>query len=233
MPTRDDAGTRVPAPSARPSPPGFLRDLPAAACEAFVAAATRRDYAPGEALFTAGSDAGRLFVIMEGRVHVTRAGGTRAHLIHEGVPGDTLGDVPMFEGTTYPATATAVEPTRCLAIPRDAVHAVIRNHPDVALALLARLAGRVRHLVDRLDSRTARPPLQRLAALLLARHDAAGGGSFILARTQQAAAEELGTVREVVVRGLRALRDEGLIRAAGGGRYAVVDERALRALARG
>jgi CRP/FNR family transcriptional regulator len=197
------------------------------------AGAVTRDFAPGETLFTAGSEASGLLVILEGRVQVTRAGGTRAHLIHDGVPGDTLGDVPMFEGRTYPATATAVEPTRCLVIVREGLHAAIRAHPEVAFVLLARLAGRVRLLVERLDSRTARAPLQRLAALLLLRHEAAAGASFILARTQQAAAEELGTVREVVVRGLRALRDDGVIRAAGGGRYAVVDERALRAIAQG
>jgi hypothetical protein len=40
--------------------------------------------------------------------------------------------------------------------------------------------------------------------------------------------EELGTVREVLVRTLRRFREAGIIRALGGGRYAVADEARLR-----
>jgi CRP-like cAMP-binding protein len=83
--------------------------------------------------------------------------------------------------------------------------------------------------VERADARVARPTRARLAALLLVRHAASGGRAFALARTQQEAAEELGTVRELVVRGLRALRAAGTIRAVGGGRYVVTDEARLRA----
>ncbi|MDF1505866.1 helix-turn-helix domain-containing protein, partial [Roseisolibacter sp. H3M3-2] len=78
----------------------------------------------------------------------------------------------------------------------------------------------------------ARPTRALRDALRLARHAASGGRAFVLARTQQEAAEELGTVRELVVRGLRALRAAGVVRAAGGGRYVVVDEVALRKEAR-
>jgi CRP/FNR family cyclic AMP-dependent transcriptional regulator len=49
--------------------------------------------------------------------------------------------------------------------------------------------------------------------------------------TQQQLAEEVGTVREVIVRELHALRSRGIIRALGSGRYEVVDAEALRARA--
>jgi len=49
--------------------------------------------------------------------------------------------------------------------------------------------------------------------------------------TQQQLAEELGTVREVVVRELQALRAAGLVRALGSGRFEIVDATALRARA--
>jgi GTP-sensing pleiotropic transcriptional regulator CodY len=49
--------------------------------------------------------------------------------------------------------------------------------------------------------------------------------------TQSGLAEELGTVREVVVRALRSLREQGVIASAGAGRWRIVNGTALRRLA--
>jgi len=49
--------------------------------------------------------------------------------------------------------------------------------------------------------------------------------------TQTEVAEELGTVREVLVRGLRELRDARVIAPAGRGRFRVLDAARLRRLA--
>ena len=51
-----------------------------------------------------------------------------------------------------------------------------------------------------------------------------------IAITQESLAEELGTVREVVMRTLRALRQRGLIRSAGRGKIEVLDAARLRML---
>ena len=254
---RSDAGTEVspPDPTAATRPPAaadapplldsFFAELPEAVRRALLAVAGERRFAAGELLFQAGAPARVMYVVLEGRVRVLRGGGGRPHVLHEEGPGGTLGEVPLFESLhmpgedasgvsrpgSYPATAIAAEPTRCLALTRDVMRGLVRREPDVALALLARLAARVRHFVDRLDERAGHGTRARLAALLLARHLASGGRSFAIGRSQQEVAEELGTVRELIVRGLRALRDVGAIRAAGGGRYAVMDEALLRRIA--
>lgn len=151
--------------------------------------------------------------------------------LHDEPRGGCLGEVPLFEGTTYPATAIASEPTECLVIRRDAMLRATRAHPDLALMLLQRLAARVRGLVERIDGNAMLTTRARLARLLLARAPAMPGRAFTLGVTQQQAAEEIGTVRELVVRGLRALRDDGVIEAAGGGRYRVRDTEALQRIA--
>ena len=78
--------------------------------------------------------------------------------------------------------------------------------------LLERLARRVRELVERLDRTALRSVSARLAEFLSARADARGRGVIALGMTQQQLAEELGTVREVIVRELHALRTAGLVR---------------------
>ncbi|MBW8838537.1 MAG: winged helix-turn-helix domain-containing protein [Gemmatimonadetes bacterium] len=72
----------------------------------------------------------------------------------------------------------------------------------------------------------------RLAEYLIGRADARHRAVIAIGMTQQQLAEELGTVREVVVRELQALRASGLLRALGSGRFEIVDATALRARAR-
>jgi CRP-like cAMP-binding protein len=219
--------------------PSELCDLPLftgiseAACRELAARSTRRTYAPDETLFVAGSDARGLYVVVEGRVRVVRDASGRRHVLHEESAGGTLGEVPLFEGGGYPATAVAAERTTCVVIGRDAIGAAMRADPELAWRFLERLAARVRTLVERVDRVTVRSVPQRLAALLVARHDGAGAATtaITLGGTHQQVAEELGTVREVVVRAVRSLCTAGVIESVGGGRYRVRDVRRLRELA--
>ncbi len=189
---------------------------------------TLRSFASGQALWTAGMAPRGLFVVLEGKVRVVRAPGGRQYTVHTEGPGGTLGEVPLFAGGRYPATALAAEPTVCLALGRDALARAIAADPELAFRLLERLAERVRTVVSRLDRRTSETVPVRLATLLLARHSGAGGADFTLGATQAEVAEELGTVREVLVRALRTLREAGLVQAVGRARYRIPDPAALR-----
>jgi CRP-like cAMP-binding protein len=203
------------------------------ACRELAARTVQRAYGPGEALFGAGDEARGLFVVTRGRVRVVRDASGRRHVLHEEGPGGTLGEVPLFEGGGYPATAIAADHASCLVIGRDAIAAAMRADPELAWRFLGRLAARVRILVDRVDGLAARSVPQRLAALFAARHEISGtvAGSVTLGRTQQEVAEELGTVREVVVRAVRTLCATGAIEPLGRGRYRVRDAVRLRELA--
>ena len=192
-----------------------------------------RTYEAGDTLFRAGEKARGLYVVARGRVRVVRDAGGRRHVLHEEGPGGTLGEVPLFEAGGYPATAVAAEPTVCVFVGRDAIGTAMRADPELASRFLTRLAGRVRVLVERVEGLGARSVAQRLAALLSARHDASPvpGRALVIGGTQQELAEELGTVREVVVRAVRALRAAGAIEPLGRGRYRVRDAARLRELA--
>jgi CRP-like cAMP-binding protein len=204
-----------------------------AACRELATRSLRRVYETGETLFRTGAEASAVYVVTSGRVRVMRQAGGRRHVLHEEGPGGTLGEVPLFEGGCYPATAIAAEPTTCFVLGRDAIASAMRVDPELTWRFLSRLAARVRTLVERVDGLAARSVPQRLAALLVARYERAPGarGSISLGGTQQEVAEELGTVREVVVRAVRVLCDEGAIEPLGRGRYRVRDADRLRELA--
>jgi CRP/FNR family transcriptional regulator len=187
-------------------------------------------FPPGAVIFLAGSQPRGWFIVIEGQVRVVRGSGARQHVIHTERAGGTLGEVPLFTDGPYPATAIASEPTRCAVFDRVGLESAIAECPAIAFIVAKRLALRVEELVARLDARSATSVRSRLAEFLLRRQGSSSRGSFSLGMTQQALAEELGTVREVVVRELRKLRRDGIVIADERGRFRIPGADALRGL---
>jgi len=171
--------------------------------------------------------------VLEGKVRIVRGSGGRQIVVHSGGPGSTLGEIPFFTGSTYPATAIASEPTRCLMLSHAAVARAMSADSRIAFYFLERLANRVQNLVDRLDQLSAHSVQARLARFFLDRVDTSDKtrAAFSIGMTQHALAEELGTVREVIVRELRRLRELGAVVLLGDGKYRIGDENLLRQLA--
>jgi CRP/FNR family transcriptional regulator len=209
----------------------LLRELGPSALRLLAMRGVERRFATGTRLFSRGTEPLGLMIVLSGRVRVVRESEGRGQVVHEEGVGGTLGEVPLFAGGTYPASAVAVESTRCLVLTRNVVFALVGEDPGFALALLERLARRVRTLVDRLDHLASHRVDARLAAFLLGRLAATRGAATLdLGMTQSQLAEELGTVREVVVRELGRLRRRGVIRTYRDGRIVVLDRAALETL---
>ncbi len=220
--------------------PGELRDaLTPEGLDALLRHSVERRFATGESLWAAGDRADGITLVLEGKVRILRGSGGRQLVIHWGEAGATLGEVPFFTGGSYPATAVAAEPTRVLVLTRGAVTRAIATDSNLALFFLKRLSLRVQGLVDRVDHLTGNRVQMRVARFVLERFKASlktarsGGksGAFSLGMTQTALAEELGTVREVIVRELRELKEAGAIEGAGDGKYRVADIAILERLA--
>ena len=200
----------------------------AAAIAALAKRAVEVQFSTGAVLFLAGSVPRGWYVVLEGCVRVVRGSGARQHVVHTEHRGGTLGEVPVFAGETHPATGIAAEPTRCALFDRSSLEAAIGECPEIWFLINRRLALRVRHLVERLDERV-RSVRSRLAEFLVERAGSSRNrDSISLGMTQQALAEELGTVREVVSRELKALVSSGIVEPLGGGRYRLADLEALR-----
>jgi CRP-like cAMP-binding protein len=204
----------------------LFRDASPAVVRALAKRASLVTAAPNEVLFLTHSESRGWWIVLEGKVRVVRGDGTRQHVVHTEGPGGTLGEVPLVSGGTHPATAIAAEPTSCALFSRAALEAAIGEAPPIAFLLAQRLGERVRMLVDRLDERSARGVQARLAEFLLARP--VQRSSISLGMTQQALAEELGTVREVVSREIRSLVARGSIQPVGNGRYRILDVESLK-----
>ena len=221
-----------------PLPATELRSLPLfadASPELVSALATRGTeirFAASEVVFLTGSKPRGWFIVLDGEIRVVRGSRGRQHVVHTEGVGGTLAEVPLVEGGTHPATAIATTATRCALFTRDALESAIAEQPRIAFLLARRLAARVRGLVDRLDERSAHSVDARLVDFLVTLPQPKRASSISLGMTQQALAEELGTVREVVARKLRRLCQLGLLERSGAGRYRIPNRPALIASVR-
>ena len=193
-------------------------------------ASTERHYAPRDILYRAGDRPTGLFFVLSGKVLVVRETASRAEMLHTETAGGVLGEIPVFGGGAFPATATAVETTRCAHLSIDAVDRLLREEPSFARFAIRRLATRAQSLLRRIDDITATTVTARLAAYIAARAETSGG-EFTLGMSQEKLSAELGTAREVVVRGLAALVSAGAIVRTGRSRFAIGKRGVLASLA--
>lgn len=170
---------------------------------------TRRyRFRPGTDILLEGEQPPGLFVMLQGRVRLScTATDGREQVLDMVKAGDIFNLVPLFDGQPNYTNARAMSPVECLVLPRNDLLALLRDHPDLALALLSELAGQLRELVALVEDLAFRSVRARLARQLLA--EAAEGHADL---THQELAERAGTVREMVGRVLRRLAEEGLVR---------------------
>jgi CRP/FNR family transcriptional regulator len=174
-------------------------------------------YGTGVVVFTEGDRCRELLIIQEGSVKMLKTAPTgRQQLISIERPGNTLSEVPVFDGGPYPATAQTINPVTLLRLDADHFQRICRQHPEVALKVIKVLGHRLRRLgklVEDLSFATVRDRLISHLARLAeenGRHTSRGI-EFELTENNEELAARLGTVRELISRNLGRLHGEGWI----------------------
>jgi len=211
-------------------------ELDAATLRALAERAVERRYERDEVLFIAGEEARGLYVIVEGAVRAFRESlDGREQVIHVERAGATVAEVPVFDDGPFPSNVAAEEPTTVLFIDKRDVRRLCLERPQIAVAALKVLAGRLRRCAELVETLSLREVGQRLARFLLAEARSKGardGGRLriSLTHTNQQIAARVGSVREVVSRALTRLQHDGLISLEGRA-LTIPDERRLAAFA--
>jgi CRP-like cAMP-binding protein len=94
----------------------------------------------GETLFNVGDEADGAFVIQEGRFSLTGSADGREIAVG---PFALLGEIALFTETRRPATATALEPSTVLLVPRPLFIKMLDSFPDAARKLRDIMASRL------------------------------------------------------------------------------------------
>lgn len=199
--------------------------------KAVALAATARTYGPGEVLFLAGQEAEGFLLLLEGQVKLSRFGADgREQVLHLLGSGQPCGEVPVFEGGTFPATCTAMTQVRALFLSRKAFLDLGERRPQVLLGMLAILSRRLRVLVDLVDDLALKEVAPRLARHLL--DEAGKGGTVRLGVSKATLAARLGTIPETLSRTFARLQRDGLLKVEGR-TVSLLDAEGLRRLSEG
>lgn len=178
---------------------------------------TRKRFLKDEQLFAEGDSCTGLYLVAAGKIRIFKLSpsGREQILAVEG-PGSSFAELPVFDGGNYPAAASALEDTEVLFVSRKDFQNFCREHPDVALKVIAVVGSRLRRLVGIIEELSFTTVRQRLIALILRLAQAGGvrsseGIRIELTKSHQDLAAELGTVRELVSRNLSRLEAEGFL----------------------
>ena len=199
----------------------LFANLTEAELQALVVRTSRKRFQQGALLFAEGDPCAGLFLVAAGKIRIFKlsASGREQVLAVEG-PGSSFAELPVFDGGNYPAAASAMEDTEVLFISRKDFQNFCREHPEVALKVIAVVGSRLRRLVGIIEELSFTTVRQRLIALVLRLTQADGtpsqeGIRVELTKSHQDLAAELGTVRELVSRNLSRLQAEGFLEVEG------------------
>jgi len=189
-----------------------------------------RSFQPNEFVFWEGDEADYFYVIAQGRIKVVKhASSGKEFIIAFFEPGEMFGEVAVFEGKPYPASAQALSASKVLGINRQNFLDFLATRPKVALRIINILGGRLRDAQGRLKDLAGERVEQRLAHILLMLASRMGN---TLPFTRQELADMAGMTTETAIRLTGGLSERGIIRTSRG-QLVILDEAKLKALAEG
>jgi len=105
--------------------------------------------ARGDRLFAEGDAGDKLYIIISGKIKLTRAAPDgRENLLSVHGPGEMFGELSLFDPVPRTASATAVTDAELAGLAHDDVRKWLSTRPEVAMHLLQALAQRLRRIND-------------------------------------------------------------------------------------
>jgi CRP/FNR family transcriptional regulator, cyclic AMP receptor protein len=197
----------------------FFSGLDSATLERVGRGMRTRRFRRGEVIFHLGDPGDALFIVMTGAIKIMLPSDAGDEAILATLrPGDVFGELALLDGAPRSATATALEPTETLILPRGQFRELLATEPAIVDALLASLASELRRLTNHVEELHFLDITGRLASRL-ARLAAESGkkladGTIRLRAplTQGDLAAMIGCTRQSVNKLLGMFTDDGLIR---------------------
>jgi CRP/FNR family transcriptional regulator, cyclic AMP receptor protein len=101
----------------------------------------------GERLFTEGDDGDRLYIILTGKIKLTKAAPDgRENLLSVHGPGEMFGELSLFDPVPRTSSATSITDAELAGLAHDALRTWLSTRPEVAMHLLQALAQRLRRI---------------------------------------------------------------------------------------
>jgi CRP/FNR family transcriptional regulator, dissimilatory nitrate respiration regulator len=176
--------------------------------------AVRMAFNRGEMIFQEGEKGNGIYIVETGKIKVFKLSlDGKEQILHIYGPGHTFGEVPVFQGKSFPASAMTLEPAGIIFLPRDRFVELIASAPALAMNMLADLSRRLRDFTVQIEALSLKEVPARLAAYILTlsrEHKNARRVSLPISKAQLS--NLIGTTPETISRMLKKMGDAGLIK---------------------
>ena len=172
-----------------------------------------KQYGRGETIFFEGDNGTGFYMVENGKVKIYKMSlSGKEQILHIFGPGEPFGEVPVFHGQPFPATAEALMKTTLLFFPRDKFVQLVHEMPSIALNMLAVLSMRLRRFASQIENLSLKEVPARLADYLLYLSEEQGNTEAVeLEISKGQLASLLGTIPETLSRIFAKMSEEGLI----------------------
>lgn len=159
----------------------LLSSLPRPVADHILQRSVSKAFKRGETIFCQGDEAQHIYVVLDGWVKLFRITPTGAEAV-VGVftKGRSFGEAVAFENISYPVTAEAVTDTRLLLVRASLLTTMMRDQPQIAMAILSSTFRHLHFLVAQVEQLKAHTGAQRVAEFLLELCDAESGSCKII-----------------------------------------------------
>lgn len=172
-------------------------------------------------LFHEGDFYNGFFILLKGSVKVYKiSSGGKESVVHIVKPLSVFADIPLFDGSNYPANAQSLEESLLIFISKEGFYKLISENPEIALKMLVGFSKKMKSLVNQLEDISSKEVPNRLAKYILKEINSSGTETlpepFVkLTVPKSTIAAYLGTITETLSRSFKKLQDEEIIRISG------------------
>jgi CRP/FNR family transcriptional regulator len=174
-------------------------------------------YAKGKTIFLEGDECNGFYIVADGKVKIYKVSFEgKEHILHIYGAGNPFGEVPVFSGRKFPASAQTLLKSHLLFFPRASFVDLISSNPSLALNMLAVLSMRLRRFTVQIENLSLKEVPGRLASYLLYLTEEQGRrDSVTLNISKGQLASLLGTIPETLSRIIGKMNRQHLIEARG------------------
>ncbi len=195
----------------------IFSDLPDDALEQVVNIGSKKTYKKESVILIEEDSGSGLFVIISGKVKISRTSNDGREVILTILnESDFFGEMAILDGMTRSASVVALEDTELFMIQRNDFIELIKQHPEVSIALLQELTKRLRAADMKIKSLSLKDAEGKVASVLLQLADDMGTikqGVVEIEKLplQQDLANMAATSRETISRTLHSFAKKQLI----------------------
>jgi CRP/FNR family transcriptional regulator len=142
--------------------------LPDEQLDALCRISVTRLYKKGETIFSEGEPGTGFYIAETGMIKIYKLSFEgKEHILHIFGPGEPFGEVPVFTGKPFPASAMALKESRVLLFPRNDFIDLLTRDPSLSLNMLGVLSMRLRQFTVQIENLALKEVPGRLAAHLI------------------------------------------------------------------